>query len=554
VCSSDLAVRMKQLLVLFLFVGVALSMTGQQHHEYTASKARIAKSHLFSFKSQLESGTHQLQDLAACATALGVAQTVGAGCTAFTIFNDSYSYTSDEMNTLLTAHCSSDPSSCSQRFQAALVDVVTACSDVTFADPAQADSFWAGLGAAFIANYVPCLQDTSAPGAWCLVVFNDFATRLETSSTNPLTTGDLQAGCSPCTAAVLIVWLGFEANWDAIVATGYIDLVCLKIDTQYCYITFNELTAFTASVTAAGQDAFQAVSGQSDTYCLVCNVAFLHKWRNLYALVAVHDGIVTQQDIDTYTFLTNLEVAYAFACVADPAGNNCMQRIINYDTSSIGLNCPVPTGNPCGGACGTAVHAYADHLGCCLDTWLDLVAWICANNASDPNCPPNGGAVGIRAFLESSQACDLTIEPGCGERTELGLVLLAENLAWAWCSQNTDACENLILDGIAYQLGVHRDDLGLSNVKVVLVQGPPTTRRLLAGSNTQATVTGIKSKNSVGYITVAQGSVIGAPYDARATIDEAITFTTQSSYVKSAAAGVAPSLMALCLAIAAFLL
>jgi len=352
---------------------------------------------------------------------------------------------------------------------------------------------------------------------------------------------------------VLVLWLAFEANWDAIVATGYIDLVCLNLNGQYCYIKFNELTAFTDSIQASGQDPFLAVSGQSDTYCLSCNIAFLHKWRNLYALVAVHDGVVTANDIATYAFLENLEVAYAFACVADPQGNNCMQRIVNYDTTDIKNNCPQPTGNPCGGACGPAIHAYADQLGCCLDTWLDLVAWICFNDPTSTNCPP-AGADGIRLLLTSPQACGMTIEPGCGKRRELGLVLLAENLAWAWCSQNTDACKSLILDGIAYQFGIHREDLNLDNVKVELVQAP-TTRRLLAGSDTQVTVTGIKSKNSVGYITTAQGSVIGAPYNARANIDAAITFTTQSSYVKdSAAAGVAPSLMALCLAIAAFLL
>jgi hypothetical protein len=391
-----------------------------------------------------------------------------------------------------------------------------------------------------------------------LVEFNDFIDRLATADTNPLTPTDLQNGCTLCTAATLGVWLAFETNWDVIITTAYLDLICLKVETEpndWCYIKFQELIAFTDSVKANGDDPFMALAGQSDTYCLQCDLAFLHKWKNIYALYAVATNNASLGEI--YAWLETLEVVYAFACVMDENGDNCMVKISNSkpQTDAIGVAC---TGQPtCTSSadCVGSVRDFADAMGCCLDTWFDFIGFICGLDPTNAACPDQPIDL-IRAFI--TQQCGVTIEPGCGENLHLGLELVAENLAWIWCFNNQDACESLIKDAIAYYLAVARDDLDAAGITIHLREQPNTspTRRLLTSSDsfTAVSITGISTKNSVGWITNAAGNVFGAGYNSRVTTDQPVSLATQSYSLTSAAAGVAPSMLALLLALAAFFL
>jgi len=84
----------------------------------------------------------------------------------------------------------------------------------------------------------------------------------------------------------------------------------------------------------------------------------------------------------------------------------------------------------------------------------------------------------------------------------------------------------------------------------------PTRRLLTDTSTTSVSVSGISTKNGVGWITSTSGSVFGVPYDARVATDSQVTLTTTSSDVTdtSPASAVTPSVVAVFLALAVFFL
>jgi hypothetical protein len=189
------------------------------------------------------SSGQQIQGFAECSAAVQAAQAIQ--CPVFTIFNDSYAYTYDELNTMIASHCDPAATSCSNMLQAALIDVLVQCAPVIGDDP----SLWIGIGALLVANQVPCIHDND--GKWCFAEFKTFLERLSTSETVPLTAADLTAGCTNCTAAVLITWIAFEPSFDAIYATSTVDIICSRDANEWCILEFQQaLTALTNATDA----------------------------------------------------------------------------------------------------------------------------------------------------------------------------------------------------------------------------------------------------------------------------------------------------------------
>jgi len=244
---------------------------------------------------------------------------------------------------------------------------------------------------------------------------------------------------------------------------------------------------------------------------------------------------------------------YAFACVADPTGANCMIKVNGTSTDAVTNACQ-NSGTSCAGACHDAIAAFANSLGCCLDTWFDFMTYVCSIDPTNGICPALPISI-LKTFI--TDTCLVPIGPGCGQQYQLGLELIAENLAWIWCFNNQATCESLIKDAIAYQLAIARDDLDAAGVTVTMKQNTSPTRRLLTDtSTTSVSVSGISTKNGVGWITSTSGSVFGVPYDARVATDSQVTLTTTSSDVTdtSPASAVTPSVVAVFLALAVFFL
>jgi len=527
-------------LCLLLLVALGCAFTAQDHNMHIESTMRGLKNYFSKPQTMTTSSGHQLQGVAECQAAMANAQSIQ--CPVFTIFNDSYTYTYAELNTLIAAHCDAAATSCSNMLQAALIDVLVQCAPVIGNDP----NLWIGIGALLVVNQVPCIHDND--GKWCFAEFKTFLERLSTSGTVPLTAADLTAGCTNCTAAVLITWIAFEPSFDAIYATSTVDIICSRDAGEWCILEFQQ--ALTALTGATDAELVQ----RAPLYCKPCTFIYLFKWKSLIEFANNH---LNHQLDEALHNATNVVLYMGWLCVKDHAGVYCNAKLTGYNFTTVGAACANaatagPNGGPgCPAACRSAIRKVIGDLGCCLDSWLDLLTWACFNSP----CAPQDNPVNIRAMI--TQLCGLTLPEGCQRRRVLEAVLQVENLGWLWCQLNMPQCLVLVRAAIAQQFFLDVADLREKITEASLSPADPTTptRRLLqAAQEVKVNVAGVS--NSIGSVSADNhaGDVVvsGTPGDAKPALDQPTTLKVLSATVNTAsAAGLVPSIS---LALLAFLL
>jgi hypothetical protein len=503
---------------------------------------RGLKNH-FGKQATTTSSGHQLQGIPECTAAVQTAQSIQ--CEVFTIFNDSYAYDYATLNTMIASHCDAAATSCSNMLQAALLDVLVQCQPVIGDDP----NLWIGVGALLVANRVPCIHDND--GKWCFAEFKTFLERLSTSETVPLTAADLTAGCTNCTAAVLITWIAFEPSFDAIYATSTVDIICSRDANEWCILEF--------------QDALTALTNATDTeliarapiYCKPCTFIYLFKWKSLLEFANNHLNHELDEALHN---ATNVVLYMGWLCVKDHSGEYCNAKVTGYNFDPVGLACANaatagPNGGPgCPAACRTEIRKVIGDLGCCLDSWLDFLTWACFNNP----CAPQDNPVNIRAMITT--LCGVSLPEGCQRRRVLEAVLQVENLGWLWCQLNMPQCLVLVRAAIAQQFFLDvadlREKITEANLAAVNPISTPTRRLLQTppAQEVQVNVAGVS--NSIGSVSAdnhAETTVVsGTPGAAKPTLDQPTTLKVLSATVSTgSAAGLVPSIS---LALLAFLL
>jgi hypothetical protein len=520
-------------LCLLLVVALACAFTVQDHNNHIAATMRGLKQHLSKPHAMTTSSGHQLQGLTECVNAIQTAQAIQ--CEVFNIFNDSYTFTYDELNTIIGAHCDAAATSCSSRLETALLDVLVQCEPVIGNDP----SLWIGIGALLVANKVPCLNDNN--GHWCFAEFKLFLDRLSTSETNPLTATDLEAGCTDCTAKVLLAWIAFEPSFEAIYSTSQIDIVCSRVGTEWCILTFQQALAALTGATDA------ELVQRAPIYCKPCTFIYLFKWRSL---IDYANNNLNHALDEVYHNATNVVLYMGWLCVKDPTdGSYCNAQLTGYDFDTVGAACAGsatagPNGGPgCSSQCRSEIRKVIADLGCCLDTWLDLLTWICFNSPAD--CTPDTNPVNIRAMI--TVLCGLEIPIGCQRRRALEARVQIENLGWLWCQANMPQCLQLVHIAIAQQFFMDvadlRNKIVAANLEAAQPVAPPV-RRLLQMQEVTVNVGDVT--NSVGFVDASNQApvvVSGTPGAAKATLDEPTQTRVLSATVKeSSAAGLVPSI------------
>jgi hypothetical protein len=535
-------------LCLFLLVGIALSFTYTDHNIHASRAARTVMKSLN--RAQQPATIHHLQTVATCQAKVQEALDIAATCEVFNIFNDSYTFTYDQTNTIIAAHCDPAPTSCGSMFEAKLNEVVVECQPVILTlDPVTAAAAWLQVGALFVMNRVPCINDGLTPPKWCFSEFKRFAERLSTADITPLVAADLDQGCTACTATVLAVWLAFEPESDAIYSTAYISLLCTKIGTDWCALTF---TAAVASITNATTDQVLAAI---PTYCVECTFAYLFKWKAI--LVWIFENVNPSLEIlANIAEVNKITAGSAWLCVKNPDTNAFCAVVMNtYNFDAVGLACATAA-TGCTATCRNALRGVIHDLGCCLDTWLTYAEWECSQWNSNPpaDCadPTRVTPQAIRALVEI--ACGLKIPIGCGRRRVLEASIVVQNLAWAWCQANPVACLDLVRAAIALHFALDRDEVDAAVTSADLSQGPAqTTRRLLQSNNVAISFSG--ASDAVGSVRAVTGSstIPNTPPQARGDMTVATEIMVISANVSNAASGLVPSIALILLAIAALL-
>jgi len=245
-------------------------------------------------------------------------------------------------------------------------------------------------------------------------------------------------------------------------------------------------------------------------------------------------------------------------CVKDHAGVYCNAKLTGYNfepvkTACAGSATAGPNGGPgCAATCRTEIRKVIADLGCCLDTWLDFLTWVCFNSP----CAPSDNPANIKAMI--TQLCGLTLPEGCQRRRVLQAVLQVQNLGWLWCQLNMPECLVIVHAAIAQQFLLDVADLREKITEASLTPAAPITtptRRLLqTAQEVQVNVAGVS--NSIGSVSAdnnADNTVLsGTPGAAKHTLDEPTTLKTLSATVNTgSAAGLVPSIS---LALLAFLL
>jgi hypothetical protein len=457
-------------------------------------------------------------------------------CPVFNIFNDSYSYTYDELNVLIGDHCDAAASSCSNQLEGALVNVLTQCFDIIKDDP----SVWINIGALLVANRVPCIHDDQ--GHWCFAEFKVFLERLATSDANPLTATDLQAGCTNCTAAVLLTWIAFEPSFDAIYATSSVDIICSRADGEWCILEFQQALAALTNATDA------ELVQRAPIYCKTCTFVYLFKWKSLIEYANNH----LNHELDEALHNATTVVLYmGWLCVKDHDNTYCNAKTTGYDFDPVGLACAGaatagPNGGPgCSSNCRSEIRKVIADLGCCLDTWLDFLAWACF--IAPENCSPDTNPVNIRAMITT--LCGLEIPLGCQRSRALEAEVQIQNLGWVWCQLHMPQCLQLVHIAIAQQFLVDIADVRNAIAAEHLQRTDPATptRRLLQTADGDVLVNVNRLSNSIGSVNTANKDnavvVSGTPGDAKATLDQpTTTLVLKATVNEGSAAGVVPSL------------
>jgi hypothetical protein len=189
-------------------------------------------------------------------------------------------------------------------------------------------------------------------------------------------------------------------------------------------------------------------------------------------------------------------------------------------------------------------------LGCCIDTWLDFVDYVCKYSLQTPKpdmChDPSGDPSAIRYMI--TQLCHLDIEMGCGRRRFLRAVLVAQNLAWAWCVTHQTQCLDIVHNAVANQFNIDVQDVAAVILWQHLSQSAGNTvagRRLLqGGGDVQISVSGLS--NSIGSVdnsTTDKTTIQNVNGSARGDITQPTSLVVLSAEVDSTggAAGVVPS-------------
>lgn len=524
-----------------LLVALGCAFTVQDHNNHIASTVRGLANYLAKPQAMTTSSGQQLQGFAECSAAVTTAQSIQ--CPVFTIFNDTFVYTYDQLNTIIATHCDAAATSCSNMLQAALINVLVQCAPVIGDDP----NLWIGIGALLVVNKVPCIHDDA--GKWCFAEFKTFMERLNNSDTNPLTATDLTAGCTNCTAAVLLTWIAFEPSFDAIYATSTIDIICSRDAGEWCILEFQSaLTALTGATDAE-------LVARAPLYCKPCTFIYLFKWKSLLEFANNH---LNHQLDEALHNATNVVLYMGWLCVKDHSGAYCNGKLTGYNFTDVTTACggsatAGPNGGPgCAATCRASIRKVIADLGCCLDSWLDFLTWACFNNP----CAPQDNPANIKAMI--TQLCGLTLPEGCQRRRVLEAVIQVQNLGWLWCQLHMPDCLVLVRAAIAQQFFLDVADLREKITEASLTPANPITtptRRLLqAAQEVQVNVAGVS--NSIGSVSADNHAdnvvVSGTPGDAKHTLDEPTTLKVLSSTVSTgSAAGLVPSIS---LALLAFLL
>jgi hypothetical protein len=361
----------------------------------------------------------------------------------------------------------------------------------------------------------------------------------------------LEAGCTTCTAKVLLIWIAFEPSFEAIFTTTNVDIICSRDANEWCILEFqNALTALTGATDAE-------LIARAPIYCKPCTFIYLFKWKSLieYADSRLHTLAVELRNA------TNTVMYLGWLCVKDHSGTYCNAKVSGYDFSAVEDACngsatAGPDGRPfCTSNCKSNIQTVISALGCCLDTWFDVLRWICFNSPGSQCADPNANADLIRGMITG--LCRLDIPEGCQKRRVLRALVQVENLGWLWCQAHIPDCLNLIHAAIAQQFFVDVAILRQVILAEHLSGAAPMTapnRRLLQTTDQEVRVV-VGVSNSVGSVDANKraDSVVlsGTPGAAKPQVAVETKTYVLSATVDSSAAGLVPSIS---LALLAFLL
>lgn len=506
-------------------VALACAFTVHDHNTHIASTIRGLKLPL---PQTTTSSHHQLQGLTECVAAIQ-AIPQASQCPVFNIFNDSYSFNYTTLNTMIAAHCDPAPTSCRSMLDQALINVLLACNNTVIGEQ---PSLWIDIGALLVVNHVPCLNDNA--GHWCFAEFKQFADRLAAADTNPLTAADLSAGCTNCTTAVLLAWIAFEPSFDAIYTTSTFDLICSNAGGEWCFLEFQQ--AVMALTNATDAEKVQ----RAPLYCKPCTFVYLFKWKSLIEFANNHLHTMDE----AFRNASTIVMYVSWLCVKDQGGNYCNGIFTGYDFGPVTVACADSglTGGPgCSANCKAAVQKVVADFGCCLQTWLDFLAFGCYVNNNV--CPANANPATIRALVHD--LCMVEIPAGCQRRRTLSAVVRIQNLGWLWCQANIPQCLELVHIAIAQQFL-----LDVADIRAAITMGnlqPATTphRRLLAAdSDVMVNVAGVN--NAIGSVSTDNQAnsvtVSGVPGQAKPDLNAPTTTLVLEATVTNSAAGIVPSI------------
>jgi hypothetical protein len=349
----------------------------------------------------------------------------------------------------------------------------------------------------------------------------------------------------------LITWIAFEPTFKAIYATWSVDIICSRDGTQWCYLEFQQ-----ALVNLEGATPDQLIQ-RAPLFCKPCTFKFLFKWKSLIEYANANLNNALAEELKN---VTNVVLYMGWLCVKDRAGVYCNAKITGYDFTAVEVACggagtAGPNGEPvCPANCKTQIQRVISDLGCCLDTWLDLMYW---QNCFNTPCADAQNPALIRFMI--TNICKLDLPLACQRHLTLEAIIQVENLRWPWCQLHMPRCLELVRTAVALQFYLDVADLREKILATHLSAAAPIgapNRRLLQTNEMEVQVKFGDVFNRVGSVDANRREetivVAGTPGDAKPTLDAPTQTRVLSATVgSSAAAGLVPSIS---FALLAFLL
>jgi hypothetical protein len=265
-----------------------------------------------------------------------------------------------------------------------------------------------------------CLQ---RDGEYCLTKLGAVTDMMDSDS--GLETFDaetIEQFCSPCVKEMfemLMATLGGLGDGSDGIFGGFFDVMCTKVDGEYCMVQFSDMSTVLESPTVTAED-----------YNMLCEPCP----RILFS------SMITFGMNDT---MSGSEIVRSL-CDADAGdGATCMSKFGQYSTAmgdaSIEDSCPDPTtlasDSACSDSCKTEAQDFVTSLGCCWNIIAEIVA--------------EGDSEQVSTFF--AEQCGISVPDACPltPLEEVTVTLSVRNLSPIFASENAEAVCNAIKPDIA---------------------------------------------------------------------------------------------------------